>query len=228
MIKNILFDLDGTLLPVNQDEFVIKVMSVMEDELKKTEGMLKGIDTIVKESNGSCTNEELFWTIFNKYSNIEAKKAKDFFVNFYNGAYLLATETVVYNTKIADAVTFLKNKGYNLVLATSPVFPEIAIHERMTWNDVFPEDFSYISTFENSSFAKPNPGYYKELIQKLSLVPEETIMIGNDVHEDGIAQTLGIDCYIITDFLVNRQNQEISTKWSGSFDEFFSLIKNSF
>jgi FMN phosphatase YigB (HAD superfamily) len=98
----------------------------------------------------------------------------------------------------------------------------------MTWNDVFPEDFSYISTFENSSFAKPNPGYYKELIQKLSLVPEETIMIGNDVHEDGIAQTLGIDCYIITDFLVNRQNQEISTKWSGSFDEFFSLIKNSF
>jgi hypothetical protein len=53
-------------------------------------------------------------------------------------------------------------------------------------------------------------------------------MIGNDVHEDGIAQTLGIDCYIITDFLVNRQNQEISTKWSGSFDEFFSLIKNSF
>jgi phosphoglycolate phosphatase-like HAD superfamily hydrolase len=125
MIKNILFDLDGTLLPVNQDEFVIKVMSVMEDELKKTDldstdflkGMLKGIDTIVKESNGSCTNEELFWTIFNKYSNIEAKKAKDFFVNFYNGAYLLATETVVYNTKIADAVTFLKNKGYNLVLA---------------------------------------------------------------------------------------------------------------
>jgi hypothetical protein len=45
------------------------------------------------------------------------------------------------NTKIADAVTFLKNKGYNLVLATSPVFPEIAIHERMTWNDVFPKIF---------------------------------------------------------------------------------------
>ena len=157
MIKNIMFDLDGTLLPVNQDEFVMKVMSVMEAELKKTDidstgflkGMLMGIDTIVKKSDGSCTNEELFWRVFLENSGISQDTASDFFMDFYNGAYLLATEAVNYNTLISDTVTYLKNKGYNMILATSPVFPEIAIMERMKWNDVFPEDFSYISSFEN-------------------------------------------------------------------------------
>ena len=236
MIKNIMFDLDGTLLPVNQDEFVMKVMSVMEVELKKTDldstgflkGMLKGIDTIVKNSDGSCTNEELFWRVFLEHSEIEQEKAIDFFVDFYNGAYVLATEIVAYNTIIADTVTLLKNKGYNMILATSPVFPALAVFERMKWNDIFPEDFSYISCFENSSYAKPKKEYYQEILDKLDLDPEETIMVGNDVLEDGIVEELGVDCYLITDFLVNRYNTELSTKWSGTFDEFYDLVENSF
>jgi hypothetical protein len=61
-------------------------MSVMEDELKKTDldstdflkGMLKGIDTIVKESNGSCTNEELFWTISINIPILRQKRRRTF------------------------------------------------------------------------------------------------------------------------------------------------------
>ncbi len=175
MIKNIMFDLDGTLLPVNQDEFVMKVISVMEDELKKTDlnsegfikGLVMGIDTIVKKSDGKCTNEELFWEIFLENSGIDFEPAREFLTDFYNGAFLLATEIVDYNTIVPDSITYLKNKGYNMIIATSPVFPKVAITERMKWNDVFPEDFSYISTFENSTFAKPRKEYYKEIFSKI-------------------------------------------------------------
>ncbi len=68
----------------------------------------------------------------------------------------------------------------------------------------------------------------KKFFQKLDIIPEETIMVGNDVIEDGIVEELGVDCYLITDFLVNRQNLEINTKWSGTYHEFYNLISETF
>ena len=86
-------------------------------------------------------------------------------------------------------------------------------------------DFEGYTTYENSSFSKPNPKYYEELINRYSLVPDECLMVGNDVEEDMIAGTLGMHVYLITDCLLNKKNKDISEYDHGSFDDLRSFLK---
>ena len=66
MIKNILFDLDGTLLNMDQDKFLklymISLYSVLKDEYKDINELTNVIETGVKlmfNNDGSKTNEEV-------------------------------------------------------------------------------------------------------------------------------------------------------------------------
>lgn len=67
MIKNILFDLDGTLLPMDQDKFangyfsrLVKKLAPFGYEPKKTvDGIWAGTAAMVK-NDGKRTNEEAF------------------------------------------------------------------------------------------------------------------------------------------------------------------------
>lgn len=236
MIKNILFDLDGTLLPMDQDEFVKKFIDIFSIKLKNTnhnhssiiKGLVTGIDTMVKKSDGSCTNKDLFWKAFTEVTSVVPIDIEPFFIEFYENDFSLVSEILNNNPIISECISCLKEKNYSLIIATSPVFPEIAIYNRMKWNNINPTDFTYITTFENSRFAKPNINYYTDLMETLKLDPKECIMVGNDIHEDGIIEELGVDCYLITDYIVNRYNKSYQTKWHGSFNDFYSLVKTSF
>ena len=65
------------------------------------------------------------------------------------------------------------------------------------------------------SFCKPNPDYYREILVNLGLNAESTV--GNDVNEDMIAQTLGMQVFLLTDCLINKENRDISQYPYGSF-----------
>ena len=54
---------------------------------------------------------------------------------------------------------------------------------------------------------------------ELNLVPEECVMVGNDVTEDMIAETLGMKVFLLTDCLINKLNEDISKYPHGGFDE---------
>lgn len=118
-----------------------------------------------------------------------------------------------------------KKKGYRVVLATNPLFPAIATQTRIGWAGLTPEDFELYTTYENSGFCKPNPEYYKEILGKLQLSPEECVMIGNDVSEDMIAKDLGMKVFLITDCLLNKENKDISVFPNGSFAEAIAYIE---
>ena len=69
-IRHILFDLDGTLLPMNQDEFVTFYMPLLAkkyisegisfDPKAFIASVWKGYGAMVN-NDGSCTNREAFW-----------------------------------------------------------------------------------------------------------------------------------------------------------------------
>jgi FMN phosphatase YigB (HAD superfamily) len=62
-------------------------------------------------------------------------------------------------------------------------------------------------------------------MQKLGVCPEECLMVGNDVGEDMIAETLGLRVFLMTDCLINRGNKDISAYPQGSFDELLAYVK---
>ena len=102
----------------------------------------------------------------------------------------------------------------------------MATKARIRWAGCNPDDFKYITAYENSRFSKPNLKYYEEVLEKTGYKPEEVIMVGNDVREDMIVNKLGIDSYLITDCLLNLDNEDINKYKHGNFEEIMNLVLN--
>ena len=116
-----------------------------------------------------------------------------------------------------------KEKGYNLILATNPIFPRIATLNRIKWAGLDPNDFMYISTYENSHYSKPSIKYYEEILNKLNLNKEECLMIGNDTSEDYVITNLDIPCIILKENLINKNNLDLDFS---TLDEYYLNTKN--
>ena len=60
---------------------------------------------------------------------------------------------------------------------------------------------------------------------KYNLLPEQCLMVGNDVKEDGAIQQLGVDLYLVDDYLLNKYNLEITSKYLSNSEKFLEFVK---
>lgn len=226
MIKNILFDLDGTLLPMDQDKFangyfnrLVKKLAPLGYDPKKTvDGIWAGTAAMVK-NNGDCTNEQAFWNKFGEIFGEKAIKDKPVFDEYYRVEFQDVKTDCGFNTQAAGTVKKLKKDGFKLILATNPIFPAVATESRIKWAGLDKDDFLLYTTYENSHYCKPNPDYYREICEKLSLNPTECLMVGNDAEEDAAAEKLGMKVFLLTDCLINKKGKDISVYPHGGFKE---------
>ena len=233
MIKAVLFDLDGTLLPMDEEYFKkiyfgavykkIAYLGYTLDELLKV--IWYGTKAMIK-NDGSQTNEELFWKSFIEVHPDRLEENKENFVEFYNTIFPTLGYTCGHQPLAKDFIKALKDKGYEVIIASNPIFPIVATKARIKWAGCNPDDFKYITAYENSRFSKPNLKYYEEILEKTGYKPEEVIMVGNDVREDMIVNKLGIDSYLITDCLLNLDNEDINKYKHGNFEEIMNLVLN--
>ena len=119
---------------------------------------------------------------------------------------------------------FAKENGYKVIAATNPIFPKPATYKRLEWAGLNPEDFEYITVYDNSSSCKPNLLYFKDLCEKCSISPKESLMVGNDVDEDLCSAELGFDTFLITDCIINRNDKDYSSYKNGSFEDFYNYL----
>ena len=232
MIKNILFDLDGTLWPVDMRVFLNTYMGYLADAMTIYGFDKKGlIDSVWKGTyamvgnDGSMTNEERFWEVFFKiYPDID-RNMTDKFIDFYRSDFDKVKTIAEPYAGMREWFDLLKDKGYRLVLASNPFFPSIATEKRVKWSGLDKDDFEYITTYENSSYCKPNLDYYRELLNKLNMDPCESLMIGNDVDEDMIAEELGMRVFLLTDNILNPHNKDISKYPQGGFEELKKFVE---
>lgn len=232
MIKNILFDLDGTLLPMDQDKFangyfsrLVKKLAPLGYEPQKTvDGIWAGTAAMVK-NDGKTTNEEAFWIKFKEIFGEKVLDDKPIFDDYYRNEFNEVQSDCSFNPAAAQTVKQLKERGYKLILATNPIFPAVATESRIKWAGLDKNDFELYTTYENSHYCKPNPAYYSEILKKLSLNPTECLMVGNDATEDFAAKELGIDVFLITDCLINKKGRDISRCPQGGFGELMEYIE---
>ncbi len=230
--KVILFDLDGTLLPMDQKIFVKSYFGKLTKRFaplgyepeKLMEALWAGIRTVVKNTSDAW-NEEIFWNVFSKFLGEKVREDEPEFEEFYKNEFQEVREDCGYNPKAAECISQIKNMGYRVVLATNPIFPRIATESRIRWAGIEPEVFELITTYENSKRCKPNPQYYLEILEKIHVKPEECIMVGNDVTEDMVAKTIGMDVFLLTDCLLNKEEKDYSQYPQGSFDELMEYVK---
>ena len=231
-IKAVLFDLDGTLLPMDQEvftkgyfRFLIKKAAPYGYEPEKLiSSIWQGTAAMVKNT-GEVSNETVFWRVFAGIYGDGALKDKPVFDEFYANEFNLARDTCGYTPAAAEAIKLLKEKGITVALATNPIFPEVATRTRMKWAGVDPDDFALYTTYENINFCKPNLAYYKEVLRRLELEAGDCLMVGHDVGEDMIAEKLGINVFLLTDCVINKSGEDISRYPHGDFGTLTEYLK---
>jgi len=229
--KVILFDLDGTLLPMDQDIFVKYYFGGLAKKLapygyepeKLVQAVWQGTRAMVK-NDGSRSNEEVFWEFFENIFGERVHEDKPIFEEFYANEFQKVKDVCGYNKKAGEMIRVLKEKGYRIVLATNPLFPAIATESRMRWAGLSLEDFEIYTTYEDNYFCKPNLKYYLDIANKIGVKPEECIMVGNDVSEDMVAEKLGMKVFLLTDCLINKENVDISIYPNGGMNEALAFL----
>ena len=131
------------------------------------------------------------------------------------------------NPKATIAVHAVKEMGLQVALATNPIFPAVATESRIRWAGLKPEDFALYTTYENIGYCKPNPDYYWKITKRLGVRPEQCLMVGNDVTEDMIAETIGMEVFLLTDCLINKGRKDINQYRRGSFDQLLDYIRKN-
>ena len=230
-IKAILFDLDGTLLPMDQEEFVKTYFGLLVTKLAKhgydpeqvTAGIWKGTGAMI-QNTGAKMNEEVFWDVFTALCGEKAREDMPLFDSFYQKEFDGVKDICGYNSKAAETIAELKHKGLRVVLATNPLFPAVATGKRIRWSGLTPEDFELYTTYENSRYCKPNLAYYNDILNEIGVKPEECLMVGNDVGDDMVVTELGMKVFLLTDCLINKDNVDISIYPNGSFEELIRYI----
>lgn len=224
-----MFDLDGTLLKYSQDAFVRvyfnKIRHVFSGLGLDADLSIKAtwVGTRAMISNdGSVLNAQRFWEAFAEFMGIDShmvksvEKACD---SFYTNEFDTVKSVMEPNNISGRLVHTMASKGYAVVLATNPLFPACAVDTRLGWVGLQPQDFLHITHYMNSTFCKPNPMYYSEVLQIIDKDPEQCIMVGNNADEDMCAGALGIDTFLVTDYLENERDTDISVFRHGSLAE---------
>ena len=232
-IKAVLFDLDGTLLPMEQENFVNAYFGGLAKKLAPygyeqkslIDGVYIGTKAMVKNQSDK-TNEEVFWDTFAHILGEKVRKDAKYFDEYYNLEFDLVQNACGFNKESAVTVKKIKDMGFRVALATNPLFPAIATQKRIKWAGLKPEDFELYTTYENSNRCKPNLEYYSQILDKLGLKGEQCLMVGNDVDEDMIVEKLGMRVFLLTDHLINKSNKDLSTYPQGSFGDLLEFIKN--
>ena len=233
MITTVFFDLDGTLLPMDQEVFLkaymgglaAKTASHGYDPKRFVPAIWKGTGAMVA-NDGRMRNDDLFWQVFSAEIGKDARADEPIFEDFYKKEFQSVSKACGFDPRAAEVIRIVRDSGRTAVLATNPLFPAIATRSRARWAGLDPDDFAYITTYENSYHSKPNPDYYREILEKLDLQPEECLMVGNDASEDTVPAQLGMQVFLLTDCLINKENKDITAWPHGGFPELIDYIRS--
>nr|MBR4281772.1 HAD family hydrolase [Clostridia bacterium] len=225
----ILFDLDGTLLPMELEAFAKLYIGALARELAPfgltPETLLKPFWAATKAMMVNTTgklNADVFWETFSGMTGIARNAVEPVCDAFYNVGFQAARAATRENPLAKEAVRLAHEKADKVVLATNPLFPMAGQKTRLSWLGLSPEDFDLVTCYTSDRHCKPNPAYFADVCERLNLDPKQCLMIGNDDREDmQCASSLGMDCYLVTDCrLVDKDNP-----WTGTMGAFTEMLE---
>ncbi|MDR6226817.1 HAD family hydrolase [Desmospora profundinema] len=231
MFKVVCFDLDGTLLPMDTEAFVEQYLKELAPFLAPVLSPNKLVPliwdatrTMIENTDPTRTNEEVFQERFLSRSGFKRDEIWPMFDRFYSEHFPTMKQYVEPGPLGRQVVEAALSGGYRVAVATNPVFPKAAIRERMRWADV--DDLvEWVSVYEETHHCKPQPGYYREVAERMGAAPEECLMVGNDLQEDMVAKGVGMKTYLVTDWLIDRGHPVYEPDQRGTMEELLRDLK---
>ena len=206
----ILFDLDGTLLPMDLEVFTNCYFKLLSKRMPQYDArqviaaVWQGTKAMMA-NDGSMTNEDRFWTVFSDIMGKEVVNEKGNLEDFYRTDFHQVKAVCGDNPLAAQIVALAHQRAEKVILATNPLFPPCAVESRLSWIGLKPEDFDHITTYDNSYCCKPSKDYYEAICRSQNVDPTRCLMVGNDLKEDAFgASQLGMAVHVVTDSLIEH------------------------
>ena len=209
MIKTILLDLDDTLLDNPIDRFLPaylqRVAAYLANRIppdRLLAELMRGTQAMLDNLDPTRTLEAAFAASFYPALGERPEELAPLFERFYQQDFPALRELTATRDGAQAFIDKLSEPGYEIVIATNPLFPRIAIEERLRWAGLPPAELplELITTYEDSHFAKPRPEYYAEILGRMGRSPVEAVMAGDDPEGDlAPAKSLGMPVFHLFD-----------------------------
>jgi FMN phosphatase YigB (HAD superfamily) len=222
-VKYLLFDLDGTLIDFDLKTFIEKYLRLIQANFSHLqyarsvpEWILEGT-SVMLTSVESITNKNKFLRYFQDKTKMSEDQIWEIFLQFYQTDYDKLKEIT---RPVSGAGEFLASavaQDFNLVLATQPVFPEIAIRKRLLWAGLEKIPFKLVTHIDNMYASKPHKQYYEQILNMLGTTGDTCLMIGNDIEMDMAAKDSGIHTFYLQTHSQNAEPEVKNADFRGDF-----------
>lgn len=224
----ILFDLDGTLLPMELEQFAKKYFLSLAEAVADfgipQEQLIKSVWAGTKAmmtNDGTRLNADAFWSTFTGLTGIAREAIEPTCDAFYAKGFHQARVATGPNPLAVEAVRAAREKADKVILATNPLFPMAGQNTRLSWIGLSDADFDLVTCYTSDRYCKPNPAYFLDVCQRMQLDPAQCLMIGNDDREDMITATAaGLSAYLVTDCRIPCKE----APWTGPQGTFTDML----
>ncbi len=205
MTLTLLIDLDDTLLTNPIDSFLDqyfkelgKALAAYVEPERMMQAMAKAVQAMQTKTDLTNSMEDTFNRVFYPAIGIPRADLIEELEDFYRARFPLLASLTSPRPEAARLLHNAFERGWQVVIATNPLFPATAVHQRLAWAGFPPDEypFAWIASFETSHFCKPNPAYYAELLAFLRWPESPAVMVGNDWENDILpAEALGLPTF---------------------------------
>ncbi|MDK1080142.1 MAG: DinB family protein [Anaerolineae bacterium] len=210
----LLLDLENTLLDTNVDKFISAYFKALSEFMTPVvdpdiflSSLANATKSMIENNDPSKTLKQVFDKDFYQNLRVESEKIQPRITQFYDEVFPTLANLTKPKPEAIALVDWALSQGYQLAIATNPLFPMTATHQRLKWAGLAPEDksFKVISSYETFHFSKPNPAYFAEVLGRMGWPEGSVVVVGDDLEQDmRSGNILGLPGFWINDSQSNK------------------------
>lgn len=206
MTFHLLFDLDDTLLDSNIESLVPVYFQKLAAHLADVvppepmlQELMRSTMAMYRNTRADQTLEEVFSAEFYPPLGTTHEALADRIEQFYDEIFPSLQPLTRPRPQAIALVEWALSRGWEVSIATDPLFPRKAILHRLRWAKLAPENYPFrlISDFQTFHFAKASVSYFSEFLGRLGWDGESPLlMVGDSIERDVIpARQAGIPVF---------------------------------
>jgi len=204
----LLMDLDETLLDNRMESFLPAYLQALSAHLaahtepkRMVKTLLAGTEAMARNLRPDRTLQETFDAVFFPVLGLERQAVQPVIDAFYVDEFPKLCQVTRPIAGAVELVNAALERGWQVVIATNPLFPEMAILHRLDWAGLTPalDKLALVSSYQAFHYAKPHPEFVMECLARLGWPEGPVVMVGNDLENDiACAAQAGLASFWIT------------------------------
>lgn len=196
MALTLLLDLDDTIFSNSLDDFLPAYLKAIAAHMAAYAPSEKWVKTLQSATASMAANDSPQQTLKERFDEdfyprlgLDPEEMSAPLIEFYQNVFPELKRLTEMRPEGVELVREAQRRGYRIAIATTPLFPKIAILERMKWAGLADSEFEFavVPSYEDFHFSKPNAAYFAELLAQMGWPEQPVLMVGNDYESDVLA-----------------------------------------